>query len=249
MNSYGRNLAAVLVLGLLSAANASALVIEDNYTGGYDPIVFPTYGVSRDVIGSKSVYQVYSMDVTTAGSIMSVTINTDFIASNPLNTGGFQAGDLFISSDGWTPYGTGKYDEDDHFNGTTWEYAFDTSAGNLVAINDESDFDLVEAGECCRIGQEVLVNGGTDTGAAISFSGPVASNSGIWDYEYTYSFDYTVLGLGPDDVIGLHWAETCGNDVIEGQYQIPSFSVPEPGTAFLLLSGMIALVFTRRRMR
>jgi hypothetical protein len=113
-------LVAIWVLASSFSSGSMALIIGDHYAGGGDTLLAP-YNVSRDVLGGD-IYEVYSMEVTTATNLMSVTIHTDFIETDVLNIGNYIPGDLFLSTDGWNPF-VGNlgdpYYEDDASNGTT----------------------------------------------------------------------------------------------------------------------------------
>ena len=103
----GRKLAAALVLASFFSMDSMAIIIDDLYAGGGDTLLAP-HNYSRDVLGGD-IYEVYSMDVTAAGSLMSVTINTDFIETDAGNVGGYVPGDLF--RDKRSPRGGRKIDE------------------------------------------------------------------------------------------------------------------------------------------
>ena len=246
----------LLIAGLLPLAmamsSAQAVVIADNYIGaGDDPLT--AFGFGRDVLGG-AIYEVYGMEVTFDGPLVSVIINTDFIETHADNYGGFLPGDLFISTDGWSPFGASPYDYDDASNGEDWEYVYDTSEGVVVSLLADSSavIDIIDDDpDCCRHGQERLVEWADQddvTGAAVSYSGPLLATSGIGGvYDYSYIFDYSLLGVEAGDTLGFHWVMTCGNDVIEGAALVPGVSVPEPGTMILLAMGVVALGVSRRR--
>ncbi len=252
-NGIKKGLLLVALQTLVGVGAANAVVISDTYIGAQDD-PFTSFGLGRDVLGGP-IYEVYGMEVTFAGSLMSVTVNTDFISTHADNTGGYVAGDLFISTDGWSPYGTASesYMYDDASNGEDWEYAFDSSAGDVIQITNPDYIDVLgQDPDCCRHGQEVTISDYSSndvTDAAVSYSGAVAANSGLGGlYDYNYVIDFSVLGIQDGDELGFHWVMTCGNDVIEGMAIVDSSSVAvtEPNSFILLAFGAVALVVARR---
>lgn len=226
---------------------ASPININDLYYGGDDH----GYG---DVIGDASKFGISSMDVDLVGNWLSVTINTQF-AANGLGTftgltpngKGIGFGDLFLSSDGWAPSGTAPYLNDDNTNGEVWEYGislsdkWSTASGSslysLTGSNDDSALlsdDFLDSG-VFRNGQEVAV----DTGSSYaSLLGNLTSFSNTAN-SITFGLDISGTSLQGASSIGIHWGMTCGNDTIEGAYDVPS--VPEPASIILMLLGVAFL--------
>ena len=245
-----------LLLGLILSVSLPVMAvpvnIADNYVGGDDH----GYG---DVIGSVTKFGISSMDVSMLGSLLTVQINTQFasqglgtygsLTNTALSCGqGIGFGDLFLSSNGWNPSGSAPYMNDDHSNGEVWEYGISltdrwstTSGSALYALsgsNNDSAYlsqDFLNSG-VFRDGQEVAVdvNGGYASllGNLTLFS--TTANS------ITFSLDTTGTSLANASSIGIHWGMTCGNDTIEGEYNIPS--VPEPATVMLMLLGLACLL-------
>ena len=216
----------VLLFALASFNQVHAVYISDNYIGSDDH----GYG---DVIGS-SHYEVYGMDVTVSGGMLTVRIDTNFSEAN--DRYGIEFGDLFISSNGWNPYGAAPYTSDNSVTGEQWEYVFDTSAGALFG----GDFSIYNSEDrldryTFRNGQEVQRNSGGDllTGSNLDLSH--AGNGGYISYNIMLSS----LGISGDVDLGLKWGMMCANDTIEGMVTVNN--VPEPYTALLMLSSLILL--------
>ena len=221
---------------LLFATSAFAYTIADNYEGsdGHG------YG---DVIGSVDQYGIDGINVSFSEKYMTVDIYTGFTESNDsYNT---KYGDLFISTNGWSPYGSEPgYTSDDSTNGEDWELVFDTSEGKLYSgfdylLSTEAD-PYIQGGFIVRDGQEVLRKDGT--GTALSDNSFVDMTY-LGDY-ITYNISLSSLSGATD--IGLKWGMTCANDTIEGAVTAP---VPEPATMVLLGSGLIGLTLYRRKIK
>lgn len=219
---------------LLIAGQVSATLIQDNYIGSNNH----GYG---DVIASPSEYDHYNisnMDVTLGGGYMTVRVNTGFSEADDLY--GVRFGDLFISTNGWHPYGSAPYYQDNASNGEGWEYVFDTSANTLYGGSFSiltSDYFFGSSGYVYRNGQEVQ----RGTGGTAANGGSVdLSHAGIGGY-IEYNILLSDLGISGDTQIGLKWGMTCANDTIEGVA-----SVPEPGALMLLGLALLGLSLTAR---
>ena len=60
----------------------------------------------------------------------------------------------------------------------------------------------------------------------------------------TFGLDVSGTSLQGASSIGIHWAMTCGNDTIEGAYD-----VPEPASIILMLLGVAFLFGIAQRRR
>ncbi|MDX1518643.1 MAG: PEP-CTERM sorting domain-containing protein, partial [Gammaproteobacteria bacterium] len=171
---------------------------------------------------------------------------------------GLGYGDLFLASS-WNPEGSDAHNSlDDHATGTLWEYgiAIDnrwwdgTSAGGGSAIlykltggSNNANALLSEdflSGGTYRNGQEIAVDTSVDhdiVDANASWSIDAANK------KISFMFDIGGTGLLDNGELALHWAMTCGNDTIEGSYD-----VPEPGSLSLMgLSLLMAGLVSRRK--
>ncbi len=231
LNLYARFLLA-FVITLGGFGTASALIIEDTYWGSED------HGWG-DRIGNSS-YEVYNMDVAISGGYLNVRVNTNFDESTDVY--GVEFGDLFISNNGWTPYGTAPYLSDNALTGETWEFVFDTDRemlyGDEFSILQSDDIPAI-SGYTFRNGQEVQRDTG---GIALAGSSVDLSQVGTGGY-LEYNILLSSLGVISGD-IGLKWGMTCANDTIEGAVPV---SVPEPGTLLLFCLGLLGMVRTVRK--
>ncbi|MEO8746097.1 MAG: PEP-CTERM sorting domain-containing protein [Rhodanobacter sp.] len=248
-------------LGLVAVcSSASATVLNDSYHGG------DAHGFG-DVIADAGVttFDVDGMDASLSGSQLTVTIYTNFAghagtdAQWTAGHTGIGYGDLFLSA-GWTPKGSGTYENDNAANGNHWTYAFslDNALSNLggsgtvyalgtgTSGNHNPDALLsnhfIDCGGGCiyRNGQEVAVDKSLAT---------ATNHTGSWsvgDGFLSFSFDMAGLDLDPSS-LGFHWTMYCGNDVIEGLASPTVVPEPAPAGIFLLGIGLIGLSVARQR--
>jgi len=259
---------ASIIAGSLLSGSAIALptvTIDDTYWGSND------HG-HGDTIGGNT-FKIHDMDVTLTGSVLNVQINTNYAGHT--NLYGTAYGDLFLSGQ-WTPFGTGpQYLLDDNVTGTKWSYGLaidndvfnqdgsinkggstrynNNTGGNASlyqlagATNNDNALlseDVINPAYTFRNGQEVIVDTGErspviDTG--INGNWTIDANNFI---NFNIDLAGTNLLLGKE--IALHWGMTCGNDTIEGAYDI-SASVPAPGILLLLSTGLIGMFAVSRR--
>ncbi len=194
----------------------------------------------KDIVGLAS-FEVEWMDINITGDLMKVDIRTDYVDGTVDTT----YGDLFISSDGWHPYGDAPYYYDNYNEGEVWEYVFDVDQGNLYDIRNAQDqilfsdtaYAAAHNREYYRAGQEALIDPAHLTAIG---TGSAGKNGDF----YSLSFDISGMGLDLLNLnLGFHWGQTCGNDVIEGVFQ----SVPEPSTVLLLGAGLAGLIAIGRK--
>lgn len=253
----------VLVLSALlcsaaQSAHAVPTTIADTYYGGTP--TNPSF-TNKDIVGETEFFDMRHMTVDVSGGILSIRINSSYFDNVGIR--GTEIGDLFISSNGWNPFGAAPYINDNYITGEQWEYAisldnhgeaaaaskkptsFNGASGDaaLYQIQSPSEIELSSAaiaGAAYREGQEVQFNAGPNNNALAfgTWSIGLLELDGYSDLLITMSLIGTPLEFIND--LAFHFAMTCGNDVIEGQ-------VPEPASMALLGAACGLYGIKRRR--
>lgn len=237
----------LLITGLISLQNTSAttITIMDTYWGAD-----PTHGWSdRDIIGEDPYFSVTQMAVTFNSLGMYVDVYTRYLDNIGLYS--TSLGDLFISTNGWSPRGTAPYTEDNfNLGGEAWEYVLVMDnhnpnpgggqlSGNLSLYsvnNSKIILSSAPSGYVYRAGQEVRYN--TQGLSAVATGTWSIGNWGTPDTNDYLRFAINYDGFSNVTDYGFHWTMSCANDVIEG-----GAVIPEPGTVLLLGTGMLGLGF------
>lgn len=248
---------ACVMLWFTSPALADSWTISDDYYGGgagndweYNNKLWYIQE-DGDVISDKDEiddFDIDSMTVTISDTgVVQVIIQTDYE-----NDDSVSYGDLWVSTDGWDPYGSGStfYDDDTYENGEDWEFVFDSSTGyiylvdesNILISDDEDDMDGIAA-HWYRHDQETTYDPDSNETAIGTFTFDTTSD----DLYIIYSFNLSDLGFDYEDelYLGFHWTMTCANDVIEGE--IYKAAIPEPGTMLLMGLGLVGIGAIGRR--
>jgi hypothetical protein len=246
MKRAARHLAGIIWLGLSSSVFALPITqtIGDTYQGSND------HGWG-DVIGDKNIFQVDHMDVTIDDDLIAVKVVTKFKENPSAWYSNIKYGDLFISDNGWSAFGSAPYLSDNHTNGEKWEFIVDTKLGGIYENNGYKISDNVNRYGTFRNGQEVLRDARKSVvsrgQASVAIQGETIDGQ-LWN-TLTYTMSLSALGIIEGDSVGFKWGMTCANDTIEGQVEIPVTpnELPEPASLTLFATGVVGLAMRRRR--
>lgn len=240
---------------LVSTAQAVPTVISDGYIGA--AATSPSWA-GADVIGAIDKFDIDRAEVELSSSQLTMSIFSSYFD----NVGQYKTelGDLFISSDGYHPFGSAPYLSDNAANGENWEYALvfsnhgEAYSGNNAGVSmlgtsgQVSLYSVADSngivyssgsGGVYRGGQEVQLDVGTASALATG-TWSIHNRPGIYD-ELLFQISFVGTPLENLSVFSFHYAMTCANDVIEG-----SVSTPEPSSVLLLLGGLGYLPLGRR---
>jgi hypothetical protein len=256
-----KKLIAVLcaIWALLAITGAHAGGISDVGVNAYWGADNHGYG---DVIGD-STYDINGATITRIGSVLTVTIATNFAghagADAGVAPGGIGYGDLFLAQ-AWNPFGTdANHSNDNAANGTHWSYGlsldnrWSNTGGSfklyqLNGASNAADILNSESFITCQLGTQCLYRDGQAT--AVKTASTTVRDTGLvgtWGVTTNQELRFTLNAASSDLVnfssFAIHWGETCQNDVIEGAVRM----VPVPGSMLLVALGLGLMLVLRRR--
>lgn len=250
-------LAFASILFFVSSASAITTTIVDGYHGGD----MSDGSTNVDVIGPDSAYNIEKMVVNVNGSLQ-VDIHSTYFDN--VGRTGTTLGALFISTDGWNPFGTAPYEKDKASNGEDWEYvivmdnegdsyADPNGAGSsamlgtggtaaLFAVNQASIIMSSIVSGTFRKGQEVQYNYANERYLDLGkwWMTDVAGGTDVLSFAMGLNNELGKALFGQDKM-AFHWGMSCANDVIEGEA-----NVPEPATMALLGLGLLGIPLRRK---
>lgn len=256
---------------LLSAACCSAGTLTDTFGQSQSNcnLSYAAPYSSCDVIGNEALYDIQAANVSVNNGIATVMIYLNSGAvqnvNGQLTLGPFSdAGVTLIPGDIFFYKPTTVYDPSDPNTIQYLQYGIPLTshgtftAGDLYSISggistETAQTALDYSSDYYRRDETVLMTG---SGTAVSTGSVSVTNNGNGttgaQYLITVSVPVTsgFLSLDPNGQIGLLFSSAdCGNDVIQGTVStgIQIQSVPEPGPAVLMLTGVVLLVAGRLR--
>jgi hypothetical protein len=122
-----------------TSVQAYTASFTDGFQGGITPSGY------TDVVGNFNAFNIDHLDYITNNGHNTIQIVGSYFSTTPQNRLGTFLGDLFISTNGWNPFGpAAPYANDTMANGETWELAavldnrnFSSTSGilSLYAVN------------------------------------------------------------------------------------------------------------------
>ncbi len=237
----------------LSGQAHAADTLVDNYYGGSN--FYPGGG---DVIGEAKTFDIFDLVASRPNpDELIIRIDTNYAgvpgSSAALGTG---YGALFFTpgADAWKPTGVAPYPTDTYKPGE-WSYAFTIPAAPSAASGTGSLFDTADGAVVLSnvYGDPISYPNPGNNGyyfrqdQAVQFTpgaGAVSLAGGTWSISPgAVTFTIVDNGLLGDD-FAVSWAETCANDVIQGQIS----GAPEPASWALMMFavGLIGQIMRRR---